>query len=69
MKKWIYPIIAICLAAALVGCGRRDDPETVGTENTQQEITQTTDTRASEETEETLSNNTAEPELDFSDFE
>ena len=72
MKKWIYPMIAICLAAALVGCGRQGDPETMGTENTQQDPTQTTSmdvTEETKETEETLSHNTGEPEMDFSDFE
>lgn len=77
MKKWIYLIIAICLAAALIGCGRQGDihdPETesTGHETTQETdtvATEETDTVATEETEETLAQATGEAELDFSDFE
>lgn len=69
MKKWICAIIAICLATALAGCGRRGDIHPPATENTEQETTQITQTDATEETEETLAHNTGEAELDFSDFE
>mgnify|MGYP002520295109 CR=1 FL=1 len=69
MKKWTYAIIAICLATALTGCGRRGDIQNPATDNTEQETTQTTQTDATEETEETLAHNTGEAELDFSDFE
>jgi len=69
MKKWICAIIAVCLATALAGCGRRGDIQNPAIENTEQEITQTTQTDATEETEETLAHNTGEAELDFSDFE
>lgn len=69
MKKWIYLILAICLAMALTGCGRQDDVNNSDTENARQETTQTKESHATEETGETLSDNTGEPEMDFSDFE
>lgn len=63
MKNWICFMVAICLAAALTGCGRQ------GHGSSAECPAQTTDTVATGETEATPTDHTGEAELDFSDFE